>query len=80
MFNSLHEECGVFGIFENKTTYLLNITAVVEPGYPISETAITTVNEKDAFLGITEATVLFRMYLQVISLMRSVQAIWQSVT
>ncbi len=22
MFNSLHEECGVFGIFENKTTYV----------------------------------------------------------
>ena len=21
MFNNLHEECGVFGIFENKTTY-----------------------------------------------------------
>ena len=22
MFNNLHEECGVFGIFENKTTYV----------------------------------------------------------
>ena len=22
MFNSIHEECGVFGIFENKTTYV----------------------------------------------------------
>lgn len=37
--------------FENKTTYLLNITAVVKPGYPISETAITTVNGKDAFFS-----------------------------
>lgn len=37
--------------FENKTTYLLNITAVVEPGYPISKTAITTVNGKDAFFS-----------------------------
>lgn len=24
MFNSIHEECGVFGIFENKTTYVAN--------------------------------------------------------
>ena len=37
--------------FENKTTYLLNITAVVKPEYPISETAITTVNGKDAFFS-----------------------------
>lgn len=37
--------------FESKTTYLLNITAVVKPGYPISETAITTVNGKDAFFS-----------------------------
>ena len=22
MFNSIHEECGVFGIFENKTTHV----------------------------------------------------------
>ena len=26
MFNSLHEECGVFGIFENKTTYVARST------------------------------------------------------
>ena len=26
MFNSLHEECGVFGIFENKTTYVAQST------------------------------------------------------
>lgn len=26
MFNSLHEECGVFGIFENKTTYVAQTT------------------------------------------------------
>ena len=24
MFNSLHEECGVFGIFESKTSYTYN--------------------------------------------------------
>lgn len=26
MFNSVHEECGVFGIFENKTTYVASST------------------------------------------------------
>ena len=26
MFNNLHEECGVFGIFENKTTYVARST------------------------------------------------------
>ena len=26
MFDNLHEECGVFGIFENKTTYVAQST------------------------------------------------------
>lgn len=78
MFNSLHEECGVFGIFENKTTYVahsayLALYALQHRG---QESCGIAVNDDGVFRH-HRGEVLFPMCLQVKSLIHSVQVIWQ---
>lgn len=77
MFNSIHEECGVFGIFENKTTHVarsayLALYALQHRG---QESCGIAVNDDGVFPTIAE-TVLCLMFSPRKSLRHSEWGIW----